>query len=271
MKLKMYNLHNMQIGIMNNPFNNIRGEIEWIGRNGFSFVDFTLEPSESQPKDLNANVITQLLSKYKLGVIGHTCYYLPYAHTIQKVQDAAIEVFKEYIDFMSLIGATAINIHTDKHYPDEAKEQVLENHIAVLKKLCDYAEKKRMVLMFENTHSGLLSDLSDIETILASVPKLWLHLDIAHAYVAGVRDFQYILDKYKTRIQHIHVSDNDGSFDQHRPLGQGNIPWITIIPLIKLYLPETTITLEIFDSNTENQRNQQLVNRHQLEQMWFKD
>lgn len=259
----------MQMGIMNNPFNDIREEIEWIGKNGFSFIDLTLEPSRSQPKDLNGDAIISLLAKYKLSVIGHTCYYLPYAHTIQKVQNTAIAVFKEYIDFISLIGAASINIHTDKQYPDEAKEQVLQNHITVLKKLCDYAEKKRVVLMFENTHSGLLSNLSDIETILTSVPKLWLHLDIAHAHVAGVKDFRYILEKYKTRIRHIHVSDNDGSFDQHKPLGQGNIPWVRIIPLIKSYIPEITITLEVFDTDIENQRNQQLASRQKLEEIWL--
>ena len=34
----------MQIGVMNHPARDPIGEIEWIGQNGFDFVDFTLEP-----------------------------------------------------------------------------------------------------------------------------------------------------------------------------------------------------------------------------------
>ena len=33
----------MQIGVMNHPARDPVGEIEWIGTNGFDFVDFTLE------------------------------------------------------------------------------------------------------------------------------------------------------------------------------------------------------------------------------------
>src|SRR5207248_1067873 len=34
----------MQIGVMNHPAQEPIAEIEWIGQNGFDFVDFTLEP-----------------------------------------------------------------------------------------------------------------------------------------------------------------------------------------------------------------------------------
>jgi hypothetical protein len=34
----------MKIGVVNHPVRNPLAEIEWIGKNGFDFVDFTLEP-----------------------------------------------------------------------------------------------------------------------------------------------------------------------------------------------------------------------------------
>ena len=37
----------MQIGVMNQPARDPIGEIEWIGKNGFGFVDFTLAPPAS--------------------------------------------------------------------------------------------------------------------------------------------------------------------------------------------------------------------------------
>jgi hypothetical protein len=39
----------MKIGAINHPARNPLEEIEWIGMNGFDFVDFTLEPPAADP------------------------------------------------------------------------------------------------------------------------------------------------------------------------------------------------------------------------------
>lgn len=45
-------------------------------------------------------------------------------------------------------------------------------------------------------------------------------------------------------IRHLHLHDNDGSFDQHRGLGQGSVPWEEFFALLRQYKLSPTITLE---------------------------
>jgi hypothetical protein len=46
----------MQIGAMNHPARNPLEEIDWFGRHGFDFVDFTLEGGRTYPVDSPALV-----------------------------------------------------------------------------------------------------------------------------------------------------------------------------------------------------------------------
>lgn len=257
----------MKIGLMNNPFNDVYEEISWIGQNNFDFVDLTLEPPMAQPQLLDANRIKELLIKYNLNIIGHTCYYLPYAHPIPEIREASIIVFKQYINFLHKLGAKKINIHVDKRYPDELREVIRENHVIALNTLATEAHKKGMSLMFENTHSGLLSSLEDLQFILDKTPDVLLHLDLGHAHVAGIKDLDSLFKKYSERIGHIHLSDNNESFDQHLVLGAGTINLVEVTKLLKKYLPDITVSLEVFANETQDQRLFQLLSREKLQQI----
>jgi len=46
----------MQIGAMNHPARSPLDEIEWIGTNGFDFVDLTLEPPAADPSQVDGAV-----------------------------------------------------------------------------------------------------------------------------------------------------------------------------------------------------------------------
>jgi len=259
----------MDIGIMNNPFWDMYEDLRWIGSNDFDFIDLTLEPTRAQPQQLDIGEIKKLLKKYNLYPIGHTCFYLPYAHLIKEVREASIVVFEQYIDFMANFNTDRINIHTDKRYPEEAKDQVVQNHIDVLNRLSQKSQEQGMELMFENTHSGLLYEAEDILYILENVPDLKLHLDIGHAHVAGgMSDVVLLIEKTHDRIAHLHYSDNNGTFDQHLTLGAGKVDWSKVVNLTKKYLPETSIALEVFARTKKTQREFQLMSRDKLKQLW---
>ena len=67
----------MQIGVMNHPAQEPIAEIEWIGQNGFDFVDFTLEPPAADPDQIDPDAIRDALDRHKLGVVAHTAWFLP--------------------------------------------------------------------------------------------------------------------------------------------------------------------------------------------------
>ena len=79
----------MQLGMMNDPARNLIDEINFAGKNKFNFIDLTLEPPLVQVKDINLNQVKSLCNKYKLGIIGHTNFYLPWASPIKRLKDAS--------------------------------------------------------------------------------------------------------------------------------------------------------------------------------------
>lgn len=256
-------LKSMKIGIMNNPFENVYEEIEWIGKNNFDFLDLTLEPPLAEPEMLDSQKIKTYLDQYNLGIIGHTCYYLPYAHPIKKLRDASISVFTDYIKFFAKLGVRKINIHTDKKYPEEMKLAIRNFHIESLTTLAKVAKEHDMILMLENTHSGILSTLEDILFILDAVPDLQLHVDLGHAHVSNI-DFTALFTKAAKRITHIHISDNDSSYDQHFVLGAGTLDLRKTVTLLQRYNPNYTVTLEVFAPQKEAQREFQLLSRNKI-------
>ena len=57
----------MQIGVMNHPARDPIDEIEWIGKNGFEFVDFTLEPPAAAPDQVDVDAVRALI-EYVFGL-----------------------------------------------------------------------------------------------------------------------------------------------------------------------------------------------------------
>jgi sugar phosphate isomerase/epimerase len=68
----------MKIGAMNHPARNPLEEIEWIGKHGFDFVDFTLEPPAADPDKIDAKAVRVALDRHGLGVVAHTAWFLPF-------------------------------------------------------------------------------------------------------------------------------------------------------------------------------------------------
>ena len=60
----------MQIGAMNHPARNPLEEIDWFGRHGFDFVDFTLEPPGADPGQIDPQAERAALDRHGLGVVG---------------------------------------------------------------------------------------------------------------------------------------------------------------------------------------------------------
>jgi len=60
----------VKIGAMNHPARNPLEEIDWFGRQGFDFVDFTLEPPAADPDQIDPGAIRAALDRHGLGVVA---------------------------------------------------------------------------------------------------------------------------------------------------------------------------------------------------------
>jgi sugar phosphate isomerase/epimerase len=100
------------------------------------------------------------------------------------------------------------------------------------------------------------------------VPLLRFHLDSGHAKLERGHDrWDEYLARLGAKLLHVHLSDNDGTADQHLPLGaapRSRTAWPQHIKKLKATGYDGTITLEVFAPHKEYL----LLSRDLLRRWW---
>ena len=232
----------MHLGMMNNPKRPVITEVERIGRNGFSFVDLTMEGPQATQFDVPA--VRRLLEQYGLGVIGHTDPNLPYAYPIAAVRKASLGELERCAAAFAGVGATLMNIHPCYQCPPTMKRDLPEMNQEALGPIVDMAHGYGLRLMLENFKAPFDS-VTTFKKIFKAVPDLGFHLDVGHANLGGggALNFCRVLG---SKLAHVHLSDNRGREDDHMPIGAGHIDWESVIPALRATGYDDSITLEVF-------------------------
>ena len=58
-----------------------------------------------------------------------------------------------------------------------------------------------------------------------------------------------LVKRFGDRINHVHLSDNLGKYDDHFALGKGNIDIYRLVKKLQTIGYDGTITFEVFDDN----------------------
>jgi sugar phosphate isomerase/epimerase len=237
----------MLIGAMNHPAHDVMHEIDWIAAMGLGFIDLTLEPPQAASWKVDGAAIRRALERHRLGVVGHTAYYLPIASGIEEIRRAAVEELRRCVDVFAAIGARWMNVHPDRHAPMHDRAFFIEKNLASLSELLPYATHRGVGLMVENL-PGDFNTARQLGELLDPLPDLGLHLDIGHAnLLVHQSSVEELLSVYGTRLRHVHLHDNKGgSADLHLPLGTGTVDLIGAVRSLKRLGYDGTITLEVF-------------------------
>jgi sugar phosphate isomerase/epimerase len=239
----------MRIGFANNPRREVLGEIEWIGRNGFDFVDLFLEPDRAAVETIEPARLREALDRLHLEAMGHLAYYLPIASPLPQLRKAAVDAAREYLEVFAGIGVPAVTVHS--HWPPRmfSAKEGLGWQMESLRAILDTAKALDVRIMYEPLDTE--HDAPEhIETILTELPELLLHLDLGHSNLFG-RNPAAMIRRFAARLHHIHLHDNDGRSDQHLPPGAGNIDWRAVMRALREARYDRTITLEIFSRDRD--------------------
>jgi sugar phosphate isomerase/epimerase len=258
----------MKIGAMNHPARNPLEEIDWFGRHGFDFVDFTLEPPAADPDQIDPVAVRAALDRHSLGVVAHTAWFIPIGSPFGSVREASLAEFRRALRAAHQIGAAVMNVHYGKSPGFFSKEQVVGWHAEVLSRLCQEAAEVGMTIVLEHTPFGGSDQLENIVAIMETVPLLRFHLDSGHAKLErGYDRWDEYLDRLGPKLRHVHLSENDGTADQHLPLGaapRSTTDWPQHIQKLKGAGYDGTITLEVFAP----QKEYLLLSRDLLRKWW---
>jgi sugar phosphate isomerase/epimerase len=252
----------MKIGFPNHPRNNILKEIEWIGKNGFDFVDLFLEEDSAVPEKIDVNKVRDILSKYNLGVVGHTAWYLPIGSPIKSIREASVLEAKKYFEVFSKLNVNYVTVHANWPPRLFSRAEGVNFQVDTLEKLVVEAKKLNINLMYEPIDSPKDS-MESVTEVMKKVPGLYLHIDIGHMNLFGKNPEDFI-KKFHKRISHIHMHDNNSESDLHLPIGTGSIEWKKLIPVLKKYY-DGTITLEIFSPD----KDYALLSKQKLKELWY--
>ncbi len=102
-----------------------------------------------------------------------------------------------------------------------------------MEQLLPIAAENQVVIALENLTSAGTS-VEALMTLLDDVQAgQWggICLDVGHANLEG--DVVEILRRSEPRLSHLHLHDNDGSGDHHRPPGEGSLDWPAIYQAIE--------------------------------------
>ncbi len=253
---------------MNHPANDVLEEIEWIADMGLGFIDLTLEPPLAASWRVDPAAIRSALERYRLGVVGHTAFYLPIASGIEEIRRASVAELRRCVDVFAGIGARWMNLHPDRHAPMHDRRFFIEKNLATLRELLPYARERGIGLMIENL-PGDFNTARELGELLEPLPELGLHLDIGHAnLLVPESTVDELLAAYGTRLRHVHLHDNKGgAADLHLPLGTGSVDVRRAVRALQACRYDGTITLEVFTPD----RHHLAYSRDLLQRIWAEE
>lgn len=162
----------------------------------------------------------------------------------------------QYQQALELAGrwkANFIVVHTNEAF--QGDKQVAQDLVVKrLQELVTMAKNYPVQLAIENVglrnKGTLLFDWNDYCNLLAAFPFAGALLDTGHAHVNGWQ-LPQVIEQLGPRLTACHLHDNYGTTDDHRPIGQGNIPWQAVFAAIRTCCPEATLVFEYAHVNLE--------------------
>lgn len=251
----------MKIGCPNHPRRDLLDEIQWIGLNGFDFVDLFLEPDRALPGEVDLGALRTRIRDHGLSVVGHTAWYLPLGSPFEALRDRAVEIVCEYLPFFRELDCPCVTVHANWASGLFSDLECVDFQVSSLERLMRETERFGIRLMYEPLDTPR-DNLENLSQILSRLPGLAVHIDIGHAHVQGIRVGEFF-ERFPGKVAHIHLHDNDGSSDQHLPPGAGAIDWAEVLSEIRRHY-DGTITLEVFSRD----RDYLLFSKKKLEQYW---
>jgi sugar phosphate isomerase/epimerase len=140
----------------------------------------TLELPKAHPDKINIRAVKELIENKNLPVVGHTAWYLPIGSPFKELRLYSLSELEKCALAFQKLGVEKMNVHFDKSISLLKEKHVIDLNIWTLRKLVSTARKYNLRIMAENT-PGLFSNPVVLQHVFRKVPRLLLHLDIAHA------------------------------------------------------------------------------------------
>jgi len=168
---------------------------------------------------------SDLINSYDLKTSVHSPLSdINIASLNESIRKASVREIKDSIDLASKIDASVVVVHPGHmaFLVREFKDELMQSSLKSLKECLKHAGEYGIKLCVENMPEmdGMICKSLEELYELTQKTGVSIALDVGHAHSTGLSIDKMI--KYDN-IGHIHLSDNDGSFDNHDAIGSKNI------------------------------------------------
>jgi sugar phosphate isomerase/epimerase len=120
----------------------------------------------------------------------------------------------------------------DEKYYISSEEQWLISSLETWNCLIEYVRGTETIIAMENVHERGPHQLLPLFDALDS-QYIRFCFDTGHANAFGGAPYQEWVEILGDRLGEIHIHDNDGTTDQHLPVGEGNFPFRELLALVR--------------------------------------
>jgi sugar phosphate isomerase/epimerase len=184
--------------------------------------------------------------------------FMPQAHALLRADVAAFDQDKRskdmkrlshHIDIAARLGVRYVVIHPGGRQGARTRterDRITALNVDAFRRLGDLAGDRGPGRALENLVRREASTAYEMLDLLAAIdhPAIGITLDTSHANVVGL-DLAVAIREWGPHLLATHISDNDGSGDQHRTPGNGEIDWLEVVKALREAEYEGLFNLEI--------------------------
>jgi sugar phosphate isomerase/epimerase len=172
--------------------------------------------------------------------------WMPQAHALLEADVAAtdndrrredVERLGAHIDIAARLGVRNVVVHPGGRQGATTRaerDRVTALNVEAFRRLGDRAGEQGLRIGLENLMRRGASMPYELLDLLAAIdhPAIGITLDTSHANVVGL-DLAVAIREWGPHLLATHISDNDGSGDQHRTPGNGSIDWHAVMRALR--------------------------------------
>jgi sugar phosphate isomerase/epimerase len=172
----------------------------------------------------------------------------------ETIRRSSVSQIKKSIDLASSMEPCLVVVHPGQIpiLGKQFREKILANSKDSLTECTRYAEDRGVMLCVENMPDieGLLGkDINELDKMVEEIGA-YMTLDVGHANNMGFEISEMVKSSL---IKHIHLSDNDGSFDNHNSIGSVNIDFKTLFKELNKLDYGGILVVEVKDPESVNE------------------
>jgi sugar phosphate isomerase/epimerase len=151
-----------------------------------------------------------------------------------KIREVTLDRLRRVFELTPLFRPRAIVCHPsfDENYYISGEKQWLAYSLDTWSHLLDYLQGTETFIAMENVYErGPQQVLPLLDALDPRLVRFCF--DTGHANAFGSAPFGEWLEMLGDRLGEIHIHDNNGSIDQHLPVGEGNFPFQDLLALVR--------------------------------------